>query len=41
MSTVMRKKEKDLEIKVKQQDIILQENKKYMTRLQELNQKLI
>ena len=32
----MRKKEKDLEKKLKDQDTILTENKKYMVRLQEL-----
>lgn len=40
-STMMRKKEKELEKKIKEQDIMLTENKKYMTRLQELNSKLL
>ena len=37
----MRKKEKELEKKLKDQDTILTENKKYMVRLQELNAKLL
>jgi len=33
----MKKKEKQLEKRVKDQDVIINENKKYMARLQELN----
>jgi hypothetical protein len=36
-----RKKEKSLERQIKDQDVIIFENKKYMTRLQELNSKLL
>ena len=41
LTTLMRKKEKDMEKKMKEQEIMLTENKKYMTRLQELNSKLL
>jgi len=41
LTTIMRKKEKDMEKKLKEQEILLTENKKYMTRLQELNSKLL
>ena len=41
LTTLMRKKEKDMEKKLKEQEILLTENKKYMTRLQELNSKLL
>ncbi len=36
-----RKKEKSLERQIKDQDVIILENKKYMSRLQELNSKLL
>ena len=39
--STMRKKEKELEKKLKDQDSISSENKKYMVRLQELNAKLL
>jgi len=41
LATLMRKKEKTMEKKLKDQEVIINENKKYMIRLQELNAKLL
>ena len=41
LTTLMRKKEKQLEKKVKDQEVIINENKKYMIRLQDLNAKIL
>jgi hypothetical protein len=41
LTSIMKKKEKQLEKKVKDQEVIINENKKYMIRLQDLNAKIL